>query len=189
MRFLVPVLLVAFYVTPSPAADDDGPAKGVKTVEATVEPTEAKPGQTVTLKITVELAGGFHTYPTRQSDKNASSMVNKIAFPDVAGLIFVGEVIDPTNPETKAEPELGIKELKTYSGTIVYERKAVVSPKANSGEQVVKLKAVRLTVCDATNCYPPKTLTPQARFKVLDGPAVPVEKAYQDEVTKALEGK
>lgn len=188
-RLLAPALLAGILSAPTPAADEDGPAKGVKKVEAAFEPAEAKPGQTVTLKITVELDAGYHTYPTRQTDKNAASMVNKVTFPDVTGLIFVGDVKDPANAETKPEPELGIKELKTYSGTVVYERKAVVSPKATAGEQTVKLKAVRLTVCDATNCYPPKSLTPQARLTVLDGPAVPVEPAYRDEVNKALEGK
>jgi|SRR5579883_1593468 len=183
------LLVLALAAGPLAAADEVTPTKGVKKVEATFDPAEAKPGQTVTLKLTVELADGFHTYPTRQSDKNAAEMVNKIVFPDVPGLVFVGEVKDPADPTTKAEPELGIKALKTYSGTLVYERKAVVSPKAAPGELTVKLKAVRLTICDATNCYPPKAMTPQATIKVLDGPAVPVEAAYRDEVNKAIEGK
>src|SRR5262245_44481924 len=103
-------------------ADDAGPARGVKKVEATFEPAEAKPGQTVTLKITVELLDGYHTYPTKQVDKNAAQMVNKITFPAPAGVIFVGETKDPANPDTKAEPEIGIKELRTHAGTVVFER-------------------------------------------------------------------
>jgi len=181
-------IVAGLTAAPTPAADD-GPAKGVKKLELSFEPASAKPGQTVTVKITVELADGYHTYPTKQTDKNAESMVNKLTFPAPGDLIFVGDVTEPINPETKAEPELGIKELKLYTGTLTYEKKAVVSPKATAGEKDVKLKGVRLTVCDATNCYPPKTLTPVAKLKVLDGPAVAVAKEYEDEVNKVLAEK
>jgi len=178
-------LAAGLFALPTPAAQD-GPAKGVKKVEVSVEPAEAKPGQTVTVKIAVELDDGFHTYPTKQADKNAESYVSKIAFEDAGGLIFVGDVTDPPNPETKAEPDAGIKELRQYSGRFTFERKAVVSPKAAAGEAAVRVKSLRLTVCDAKNCYPPKTLTPEAKLKVLPGPAAEVEPAYRDEVTKAL---
>jgi hypothetical protein len=116
-------------------------------------------------------------------------MVNKITFPAPAGVVFVGETKDPADPDTKAEPEIGIKELRTHAGTVVYERKAVVSPKASAGEQAVKVKAFRIMVCDATTCFPPKTFTPEAKLKVLAGPAVAVEAAYRDEVAKALDEK
>ena len=43
----------------------------MKKVEAKFDPAEAKPGQTVTFKLTVELNDGYYTYPTRQADKAA----------------------------------------------------------------------------------------------------------------------
>ena len=143
--------------------------KAVKKVEATFEPAEAKPGETVTLKITVHLHDGYHTYPTRQPDKAAEAMVNKISFPDAGAVTFVGDVTDPKEYKTKAEPELGIKEMRIVEGKVVYERKAVVSATAKPGAVTVKLTAVTLNVCDAVNCYPAKKLTPEATLKVLDG--------------------
>jgi hypothetical protein len=187
-HFIAVTTAAAFFIVSAPAADD-GPAKGVKKIELSFDPSSAKPGQTVTVKITVELEDGFHTYPTKQTDKNAESYVSKIAFPGAGDLIFVGDVKDPNHPQSKAEPEAGVKELKFYTGTFTYERKAVVSPQATSGEKTVKLKSLRLTVCDEKNCYPPKMLTPDAKLKVLDGPAVEVEKEFQDEVKKALAEK
>jgi hypothetical protein len=178
-------LALGVLAAPSLAREDDGPAKGVRKIEAVFDPAEAKPGQTVTLKITVELADGYHTYPTKQTDKNAAAMVNKITFPAASGVVFVGDLKDPDKPATKAEPELGIKELKTHSGTVVFEKKVVVSPKASAGEQAAKPK-VRILVCDATTCFPPKTLTPEAKLTVLAGPPVAVEKQYEAEVKKAL---
>ena len=72
---------------------------------------------------------------------------------------------------------------------MVYTRKAVVSPKAKAGAAKVKLANFSLSVCDATNCYPPKTVSVEAALKVLDGPPVAVEQAFAAEVKKALTGK
>lgn len=163
--------------------------KAVKKVEAKFTPAEAKPGQTVTFSLTVELNAGYHTYPLVQPDPKADGMTNLLKFPGAGKLIFVGTAEDPKAFATKAEPELGIKELRYYPGTVTYTRKAVVSPKAAPGAAPVKLDGFSLSVCDKSNCFPPKKVPLEVAFKVLDGPAVPVEKAYADEVAKALEGK
>lgn len=160
-------------------------ATAVKSVEAAFEPAEAKPGQTVTLKLTVKLNPGYHTYTLKQPDKPAAGMVNKLTFPDPGTVIFVGEAADPDDYKTKSEPDLGITELRYLPGTAVYERKAVVSPKAKAGDATVTLTSFKLSVCDKDNCFPPRTLTPEAKLKVLSGPAVAVEKAFADEVKKA----
>ena len=164
-------------------------AKAVKKVEAKVTPAEAKPGQTVTFALTVELNDGYHTYPFVQPDPKADGMTNAIKFPTADKLVFVGKPEDPKGFVTKAELDLGIKELRYYVGSVTYTRKAVVSPKAAPGATTVKLDEFTLSVCDETNCFPPKKVPVAATFKVLDGPAVPVEKAYAADVAKALEGK
>ncbi len=163
--------------------------KAVKKVEARFTPTEAKPGQTVTFTVTVELNKGYHTYPAAQPDPKAESMVNVVKFPAPGSLIFVGQTQDPKGYEKKAEPDLGIKELRYYFGTITYTRKAVVSPKARHGAAVVKLPEFSLSICDELNCFPPKKVPVEATLKILEAPAVPVEKAYADEVARALAGK
>jgi len=171
------------------AADKPALPKGVEKVEASIEPAEAKPGQVVTFKLTVTLAKGFHTYPLVQPDKLAEGMVNKIDFPEAGSLIFVGEALDPPQPESKSEPLLGIKALNYYHGKVVYERKAVVSPKAQAGAATATIPKFILSVCDKDSCFPPKTLTPEASFKVLDGPSVAVDKKYTAEVEKAMKDK
>ncbi len=163
--------------------------KAVKKIEGRFAPAEAKPGQTVTFTLTVELNDGYHTYPTAQPDKLAASMTNVIKFPATGPVVFVGDTLDPKDFATKEEPELGIKDLRYNTGTVVYTRKAVVSPKAPAGAATVKLTTFSLSVCDKTNCFPAKNVPVEAALKVLDGPAVAVEKAYADEVAKALGGK
>ncbi len=163
--------------------------KAVKKVSASFTPAEAKPGETVTFTVTVELNEGYHTYPTVQPDKGAAGMVNVIKFPEPAAVIFVGQVEDPKDAKSKAEPELGILELRYCPGTVTYTRKAVVSPKATPGPTTVKLPSFKVSVCDRDNCFPPKDVPVEAKFKVLEGPAVAVEKQFAAEVSKALEQK
>jgi hypothetical protein len=188
MKFAVAVVALCVGAFAPAAEKDAWYARAVKSVVATVEPAEAKPGQTVVFKLTVELNDGYFTYPTKQPDENAKSMVNKFAFPKPETLVFVGDLADPIGYLSKDEPVLGITDLRTYKGSATFERKAVVSPKAKPGEATVTLEYFKLSVCDAKNCFPAKTLQPEARFKVLAG-AVEVEKRYSDEVKKAIESK
>lgn len=182
------VSAAALAVVPGTASDQKWYAKAVKKVEGRFTPAEAKPGQTVTFTLTVELHDGYHTYPTAQPDKQAAGMVNVIKFPAPGAVIFVGDTQDPKGFKSKEEPLLGIKEVRYYTGTVVYTRKAVVSPKATAGATTVKLTAFDLRVCDENNCYA-ETMPVEAALKVLDGPAVVVEKAYADEIAKVLAHK
>jgi hypothetical protein len=160
--------------------------KAVKSVEAKFDPAEAKPGQTVSLKLTVDLNDGYYTYPTVQPDKSAAGFINKIKFPAAGKVIFVGATTDPKVFETKDEPELMIKDLHYLPGRSTFMRKAVVSPKAAAGEVEVKLDSFELSVCDKVNCFPAKKVPVTAKLKILEGPAVPVEKEFAEEVAKAL---
>jgi hypothetical protein len=187
MRPLLLLAATALLSAPA-AAQDKKPAwwdKAVKKVEAKFDPAEARPGQTVTLKLTVELHDGYFTYPTRQEDKAAEGMVNKLVFPEAGPVVFVGETADPLDYLTKAEPLLGIRDLRYHTKKVVYERPAVVRQTQKPGDVAVKVKEFGLTICDANNCFPARKLTPEAKLKVLDGPVAPVEAKYADEVRKA----
>ncbi len=185
MKFAIATIVVLVALPFASAAEKDAwYAKAVKGVAATVEPAEAKPGQTVTMKLTIDLNDGYFTYPTKQPDENAKSFVNKIAFPKPGTLVFVGEVADPKGFLVREELALGILELRTYKGSVAFERKAVVSPKAKPGDATVTMESFKLNVCDAKNCFDPKTLRPEMKLKVLEG-SVEVAKEYADEVSKA----
>ena len=189
---MLPRILIALFALAPVAFAAEKPAalpKGVEKIEATIEPAEAKPGQVVTFKLTVTLASGFHTYPLVQPDKQAEGMVNKLEFPPAGALIFVGEALDQPLAESKSEPLLGIKSMLYYKGKTTYERKAVVSPKASAGAATVAIPKFVLSICDKDSCFPPKTLTPDATVKVLDGPAVAVDAKYAAEVEKALKDR
>ena len=144
-------------------------------------------GQTVTLKVKVELADGYHTYPVVQPAEEAKYSANKITFPTDGPVVYVGDTVDPVSPKSKMVDDPVAKEkyeVLYYPGGGTWIRKAVVLPTARAGPVTSKVK-VKLLVCDADNCFPPKTVEVEAALKVLDGPAVAVEKKYQAEVEKA----
>jgi hypothetical protein len=188
---LIPFAAIAFALATAPASHADSlPTKwyekAVKQVSAKITPAKAKPGQTVTLSVTVELNEGYFTYPTEQVDKMAAGMVNHFKFPAPGTVIFVGTLENPKDPKTKADAEANIKELRYYTDKATFTRKAVVSPKAMPGETTVKLAGFKLSVCDMLNCYPPKDVPIEVTLEVLDGPAQPVEKDFAEEVKQAL---
>lgn len=84
-------VLVAILLLPATAARAEAPARiddVIKKIEARFEPAEARPGLKVTLKIELKLAEGWHTYPTKQPEKDFAAAVNKIRFTeggDIAG--------------------------------------------------------------------------------------------------------
>lgn len=162
--------------------------KAVKKVEAKFEPAAAKPGEVVTLKFTVALNDGYHTYPTAQADPGAAGFINAFKFPAPEAVVFVGKVADPKGYEEVAEPELGVKALRKYAGEVTFTRKAVVSPKAAAGAAAAKV-TLTLTVCDKSTCFAPKAVPVDVPLKVLDGPAVPVPAEFAAEVAQALAGK
>lgn len=182
---------VALIMAPADAREGGQKAfdKAVKKVEGAFTPAEAKPGQTVTFTVTVELNEGFHTYPVMQTDPGALNYVTDIKFPKPANVIFVGDVQDPKDVKVKPEPDLKISEFRYCEGKVVFSRKAVVSPKAMPGPITVKLDSFILSICDKDHCYPPKKVPVEATLKVLDAPAVPIEKEYAEEVKKAMAEK
>jgi len=179
MRRMLLALPICLAVVVSASAQ---PAKDVvKKVEAVFEPAEAKPGQTVTLKITVELADGYYTYPTVQPAPEGKYSTNAVVFPAGGPIVFVDKTVDPAGPKTKKVEDY---DLFTYPGGGMWTRKAVVAPSAKAGATSAKVK-FKLLVCEEDRCFPPKTHELEATLKVLDGPAVEVEPKYRDEVEKA----
>jgi len=165
----------------SVAVAQDKAKDAIQKVEAAFEPAEAKPGQTVTLKLTVKLADGYHTYPVMQPAPEAKYSANAITFPKDGPVVFVGDTVDPVEPKVKKVEDY---DLLVYPGGGTWIRKAVVPTTAKAGAATAKVK-IKLLVCDENNCFPPKTVELEAPLKVLDAPAVPVESKYKDEVEKA----
>jgi DsbC/DsbD-like thiol-disulfide interchange protein len=151
----------------------------VKKVEARVDSASAKRGETVKWSLTVEIADGWHTYPTKQNDPKADSYVNKIKFANQGGAIFVGELKEPATVERK-EDEANIS-IVEGSGT--WQRAIVISPDAKPGKIKIQVP-IKILAC-ADRCLPPQTVTTEVELTISDDPAVPVDPKYRKEVNAA----
>lgn len=180
MRHVLSLVLLAGLASACPAQSFND---AVRSVATTVVPSTAAPGQTVTVKLTIELNDGWHTYPVTQTDPGAKSFASKIAFPTDGPLVFVGKLKEPAGVKSKAEPELGIEKLLYYEGTITWERTAVVAPSTPAGPATVTLTP-KFQVCTGSNCLPPKSLKAAAALVVAGAP-VAVDPAHAAEVEKS----
>ncbi len=164
--------------------------KAVKEVAVRIVPSEAKPGQTVTIELRMEVNPGYHTYPTVQPDPEWKTQVNrfKLPKPNPQGLIFVGKPIDPPEVKTKVYALENRQAVQhQYTGSPTWKIHAVVSPDAKPGKLEQKLDGfARLLVCDDMACAPPRTISPTVTLTILDGPAMAVEDAWKAEVEQAL---
>jgi hypothetical protein len=139
----------------------------VQEINATIEPAEAKPGQTVTWKLTAKLIPDWHTYPAKQIDKNAADSVTKFDFSDLkkVGLNVSGAMKDPPKFKKKAEPTLKIKELRYYEGEVVWTQQLKLAADVKPGKHKLPVK-VTMQVCDEKGCLPPETVMTEAEITV-----------------------
>jgi thiol:disulfide interchange protein DsbD len=150
-------------------------------LRASFEPASAKPGQTVTWKLTGRIAPGWHTYPVKQPNPKISSSKNDFEFPAPGDVIFVGQLQEPDVKEVPCE--LGGMQREIQAGEVVWKRPVVVSPEAKPGAKMIKV-SLDFLICNKDNCLPPRTLVLEAPLTVTTDPPVDVDKAFRDEVIR-----
>lgn len=196
MRFVLPFAFL-FLTGLTGNAQFDGPKKPTSrpkfsdlgTVTVEVSPKEAKPGQTVQVKLTVEPKPLAWTYPTSPKDKEQPGS-NRINWePKANDLVFVGAVVDPEGVMTKKRSDEPDKLAEYYPQKVTWVLNAVVSPKATPGAKSVPLAGSSIQVCGTVGerelCLnTSQKEMPQAEFTVIDAPPVPVESQFADVVKK-----
>src|SRR4051812_2057197 len=75
----------------------------VAKIDVKVSPEKAKPGELVTVKVTVTPEAFFWTYPSAPAKKQTGQ--NTIKLPKPGDLIFVGPVVDPPGTKTHKSSE------------------------------------------------------------------------------------
>lgn len=150
----------------------------VTAIAAKVEPATVKRGQTVKWTLRMDIADGWHTYPTKQPDERNDSFVNKIAFPKPGDVVFVGEITEPT---TKIRTEMDGSRVSEIEGSPVWERSFVVHPNAKPGKMTISVP-VTISVCDKNACLPPKKINVNVEFTVSDDAAVKVDPKFEKEI-------
>lgn len=159
------------------SAQSPAPNDAIRKVEAHIEPSTVRRGQVVAWKLMLELAPGWHTYPTRQPDEQAASYVNKFRFPSDAPVVFVGELDEP---KTEEKTEDGVR-IHSIAGHATWTRPVIVRPDAKPGRVKVPVR-VTILAC-AERCLPPKTILTEAELTISDLPPVPVDPKYREALT------
>jgi Disulphide bond corrector protein DsbC len=161
--------------TPKPAKKDN--AAGLKPTQATltasVEPAEAKPGDTVSFKVTAKLDSGFHIY--KYSKENGDGPVpTSFDFFDRAGLESEGEWKASREPEKHKDanfPDLAAVEY--YEDEVTWTIKVKIPAAAAPGKKTLRCQA-RYMICDDKTCSVPGRWTlPDAELNVASGDAAP----------------
>jgi thiol:disulfide interchange protein DsbD len=151
---------------------------------AEVKPDKAKPGETVQLIITGTLLNGNHTYPLNQRTPEQLPLQQpQITFGGSPDLIPLWPIKE-SKPEFKkqADGQIWLEHDKDFTWT----QDLYVRPEATPGAKSLEI-ALRLMVCDANNCTPPRSKYPplQVTLNVLPGKAVPATA----DLTKRVQAK
>ncbi len=112
---LLSVLGILSSSAPPAAADDAPPRPAQKdsptrarpkdaTLSLSVEPAEARPGDTVTLKVSAKLNPGWHIYTQAKTQDGDGPRKTLFDLFDTAGLEVAGDWKASRKPESKAEP-------------------------------------------------------------------------------------
>jgi thiol:disulfide interchange protein DsbD len=154
---------------PAPAKKDSPRAFKSKNVVFTtsVEPAEARPGETVKLNVTVKLQPGFHVYKYSKEDGPGPTSTS-FDFFDPAGLTIDGDWSASKEPERHKDDNFAeLDSVEYYEDEVTWSIKVKVPAGTEPGKKVLRCQA-RYQVCDAKSCSIPGQWTlPDAALKVL----------------------
>ena len=111
---------------------------------AEFSPAKAKPGQEVTLKLTISPKIGCWTYPG--NPRSGQTGVNTFVLPDKGDVLFLQKFDDPKGHKIKK----GGGDWY-YPEEVVWNFKAIVNPSATPGKKKIDLEGTRLQVCNSKN--------------------------------------
>jgi thiol:disulfide interchange protein DsbD len=141
----------------------------VADVALTVDPPQARRGETVQVKLTITPKNDGYTYPTLPATGQTSK--NSIILPPPGAIVFVGSATDPAG---KVKPGSDGKEVYCPD-PVSWVFKAVVAPEAPLGPITVGLGPKTSFQACREKCFnmpgfgaPP---LPTAKLEIVDGPA------------------
>jgi suppressor for copper-sensitivity B len=163
-------------VTPKSFGGQSGHAK----LNFLLSPTDPKPGDDVTLGVTMSLDPDWHTYSTTQKE-GIGSTTTTITLESTKGLRPIGEIFKPDRAPTmtaKSTDNLDPKEV--YSGDVTWTRRFKFEPSADGKGFGVSGK-IHYGVCNEAQCLPPQTV----KFELGDrkGAGTPPPPLPDDELT------
>ena len=129
-------------------------SSGEPEVAARLVPADARPGDGVTLLITVKLPPGMHTYSTNP----AFSGYTQIRLSQIRGLKPLTDEFVPDRPPKVEFDKILQQSIETHEGEVTWKRVYQVLPTV-SRDDVALEGEIKLTVCDDRSCrrIPPQS--------------------------------
>lgn len=151
----------------------------VGSVKAEIVPSKARPGERVTVRVTVTPKADCWTYPTKPDP--AQTGKNKL--PPRNGVLVFADPTDPAGAVDKAAVDR-VGTDRVYKSAATWELTAWVSKDAsNMPHSVSLLDGAAVQICDKNNCFNAKDSDLPPLTLVVDGEPVKLsadeEKAYQ----------
>ena len=158
-----------------PAKKDSRAASKPKEAKLTtsVSPGEAKPGDTVTYKVTAKLDSTWHIYKYAKEQPDDGPKLTQFDFFDTDGLKLEGDWKPSDDPIKKKEPAFPeIPFLEYHEDEVTWSVKVKVPPGTAPGKKTLRCQASYM-ICSDSNCSIPGRWTlPDAELTVTT-PATP----------------
>jgi thiol:disulfide interchange protein len=184
LPLIVSAILAGLSASPRPVLADDAakPAKkdnpkALKppqaSLTASVEPAEAKPGDTVTFKVTAKLDSGFHIYKYSK-EQGSGPIPTSFDFFGHPGLEVEGEWTASREPEKHKDPNFPeLETVEYYEDEVSWSIKVKIPAATAPGKKSLSCQA-RYMICDAKTCSIPGRWTlPDAELTVVEGGGAP----------------
>jgi thiol:disulfide interchange protein DsbD len=132
-----------------------------------VSPVEARPGETVTLRVVAKLEPGWHIYDYDAVQADDAPKATQFDVFDAGGLKPLGDWKADTPPMVKQDPAFNNALVRSFEGQASWSRQFQVPAEATPGKTTVRIQAA-YQVCDATSCKPPGQWTlPEVALTIL----------------------
>ena len=153
---------------PRPAEKDSSTRARPKEVTLTtsVEPAEAKPGDTVTLRVTAKLKPGYHIYTQAKTQEGDGPRKTLFDLFDTAGLEVTGNWKADKKPESRAEPAFDNQVFEYFEEEVTWSIPLKIPEGTAAGKKEIRVQA-SYQICNAQSCsFPGRWTLPAATLTV-----------------------
>ena len=106
-----------------------------------IQPAEARPGDTVTLKVTAKLNPGWHIYTQAKNQKGEGPRKTVFDLFDTAGLEVAGDWKADRKPESRAEPAFDNQTFEYFEDEVSWSIPLKVPSGTAAGKKVIRCQA------------------------------------------------
>jgi thiol:disulfide interchange protein len=164
--------------TPKPAHKDSGPFLRPKKEEAdftaSVNPAEAKPGETVKYKVTAKLGDNWHIYKYAKEQPQEGPRATQFDFFDTAGLKIKGDWTASKKASQKKEEAFGGLLVEFYEQEVTWSIPLEIPVGTAAGKKTLRCQ-IYFQICNDNGCKSPAYVTvPDAVLTIQPGGAATV---------------